>query len=52
MKKIKTRKQLNSQIKSCKTLAEKFESGTERWNRNRIKLNHLLAELEQSTLIP
>lgn len=49
---MKTRKQLNSQIKKCKTLSTKFESGTNRWNRNRIKLNKLLVELDQRTLFP
>lgn len=50
MKKQITRKQLNSQIKSCKTLSEKFEPGSKRWNHNRIKLNHLLVELDRRTI--
>lgn len=50
MKKQITRKKLNSQIKACKTLSAKFDPGTKRWNRNRIKLNHLLVELDRRTI--
>ncbi len=50
MKKQITRKKLNSQIKACKTLSEKFEPGSKRWQRNRIKLNNLLVELDRRAI--
>jgi len=48
---MKTRKQINSQIKRCKTMQKRCQPNSETWNKYRIRLNKLKIELEQSAYI-
>ncbi len=45
---MKTRKQINSQIKGLETMQKKCEPGSEKSNGYRIRLNKLKVELDQS----
>jgi len=40
------RKNISSQIKSCKTMQQRCKPGSDRWNRYRVRMNKLKVKLD------